>query len=488
MEVLLINPFHETHIHSFSWGVLANASYLKSKHNLEVEILDGSYYFNNRKTFFNELEEYLKEVKLVGFTCFSTDVYEVKNLIDFIKSKNKDIKIVVGGPHAVLLPEQTCKYENIDFVCYGDGEVALAELIHKINSNDTDYSDVKGILYKEDGKVIKTPPARTAEFFPIDYEMLPDKKKKTYGKYMQVLTGRGCSFKCTFCYNAIIGQKWFPRDIVNMVDEIEELVNKYGTKQIYFRDENFFQSKDRILQFIELYRQRGFSFKWRATIRANYFNDNYITPELLKELESINCEEMKFGLESASERVLKYLRKGIKIDKVKNMIVNLSKVKITGNYSFLIGIPTETFEEYKETIRLIKFIKDTDPTANVIGPQYYRVYPGGELYNDVITNYEFVQPNSFEEWADAVVNDNLGLNKEMDYPWIDKRYEDLAKYADTMMLLYGKTFQELVTWKKIAVLPFVILEKLRVNKEYYKYMYDMKLFAFIFEKLHMYYK
>ena len=247
MDILLLNSFHETHIHSFSWGVLSNASYLKYKHNYDVKILDGSYYFNKREEFFNKLDEYINSTKLIGFTCFSTDVYEVKNMIDIIKEKKPSIKIVVCGAHAVLLPEQTCEYKNIDFVCYGDGELALSQLISKINNGETNY-------------------------------------------------------------------------------------------------------------------------------------------------------------------------------------------------------------------------------------------------NDVIENYKFEQPNSFEEWSDAMINDNLGLNKEIEYPWIEKKYGDLPKFGGILMILYGKTLKELFTIKKFLVIPFVLLVKWRVNNEYYNYMYDMKIFAFVFKKLHMYYK
>ena len=484
MDILLVNSFHETHIHSFSWGVLSNASYLKKK-NFEVKILDGSYYVHRKQTFFDELSQLIEKIKLVGFTCFSTDVYEVKRMIDFIKEKKPEIKVIVGGPHAVLLPEQTCAYKNIDFVAFGNGEKTLENLIPKVNSSESDFSDVSGLIYKVKGEIKKTPPAIVTEFYDMDYELLPKEKIDTYKNYIQVLAGRGCSFRCTFCYNAITGQKWSPRPIEELMDEIEVLIKKYGTKQVYFRDENFFQSKNRILEFIKMYKAKGFTFKWRATTRANYFKESYVNLELLKELEDINCEELKFGLESGSERVLKYLKKGIKVQKVKDMIANIAKVKIKGNYSFLIGIPTETYEDFQATLNLIKDIKDTDPNANVIGPQYYRVYPGGELYNDIVKKYDFSQPNSFEEWADAVKNDTLGLDKDVDYPWIDIEHRDLAKFSDIMMLLYGKSIRELLTFKKIFSIPFVLLAKYRVKNGYYKNLIDMKFVYYMFKKLHM---
>lgn len=486
MDILLVNSFHETHIHSFSWGVLSNASYLKSK-GFSVKILDGSYYTMKRKAFYAELDQLSAQTKLIGFTCFSTDTYEIKQMIDFIKTKRPEVKIILGGPHAVLLPDQTCQYRHIDFVAYGNGEKTLESLINKVNSGEENYDRVPGLVYEDRGRIKRTPAAPMVDFYNIDYSLLPKEKIETYGRYMQVLTGRGCSFRCTFCFNAITGQKWLPRPVEDVMNEISMLVDRYGTRNIYFRDENFFQSKERILDFIRLYKEMGFSFKWRATTRANYFKASYINIDFLKELEAINCQELKFGLESGSERVLTYLRKGIRVEKVRKTIANMAKVNIRGNYSFLIGIPSETMDEFKETIGLIKYIKDTDPDANVIGPQYYRVYPGGELYDDIINNYNYSKPGSFEDWAQSVKSDSLGMDKDVEYPWLTKAQSDVAKYSDMMMLLYGKKVQELLTWKKFAVIPFAALARFRVKSGWFGFLADMKLFSFLFKKLHLYY-
>ena len=172
--------------------------------------------------------------------------------------------------------------------------------------------------------------------------------------------------------------------------EIDNLVRKYNPKIIYFRDENFFHSPDRIREFIKYYRERKYSFAWRANCRASYCNGNYLNLDLLKELESINCRVLKFGIESGSQRVLNYFKKGLKIEHVERLVYAFSKVKrITPAYSFIIGVPAEAPEEYKSTLKLIKFIAKYNPNAKIIGPQYFRIYPGGELYEEVVKKYHY---------------------------------------------------------------------------------------------------
>jgi radical SAM superfamily enzyme YgiQ (UPF0313 family) len=263
--------------------------------------------------------------------------------------------------------------------------------------------------------------------------------------------------------------------------ELCEIVGKYAPKTIYFRDENFFHSPKRIYRFIQLYKQNQFTFKWRATCRANYFTNNYINNDLLRKLENINCETLKFGFESGSQRILDYLKKGIKIKNCEHVVHSLSKSSIIGNYSFLIGVPGESREDYVKTLEFIEFITKTDPDAEIIGPQFYRIYPGGELYNEIITTYDLKEPKSFEEWSKVSERDELGFGKNVYYPWIGTG-KLLVRYSDIMMLLYRKKFIDLLTIKKFPALLFFILAKIRVRLGIYGSLYDMKVADYLFRK------
>ena len=158
-----------------------------------------------------QILENLSETKVVGFTSFSSDIPFVKNAIDKIKEINLNCLTVIGGPHTSLVPEQTVAYKNVDIVMYGDGEEASGKLLEKIYSSDkriTNFDDIPGIVYEKNGEFIKTKQPNNVDHFDIDYTLLDKRVQNTLGNYIQLLSGRGCSYRCTFCYVSITSRKW----------------------------------------------------------------------------------------------------------------------------------------------------------------------------------------------------------------------------------------------------------------------------------------
>ena len=293
MDILLVNPDHGTK-NNFPWGALAVGSYLKNVKNFKVKMLDASV--DGEEIVTNQILENLSETKVVGFTSFSSDIQFVRNAIDKIKEINPNCLTVIGGPHTSLVPEQTVAYKNVDIVMYGDGEEASAKLLEKIYSSDkriTNFDDIPGIVYVKNGEFIKTNQPNNVDHFDIDYSLLDKRVQNTLGDYIQLLSGRGCSYRCTFCYVSITSRKW--RGFTDgFFSELKNVVDKYNPKTIYFRDEHFFHDKKRIPQLIDFYKENNFKFKWRATIRAGDVRERYVNQELLKQLEEINCGCLKY--------------------------------------------------------------------------------------------------------------------------------------------------------------------------------------------------
>lgn len=474
-DVLLISPNQGS---SFPWGILALGSYLTNVKKRKVCLINA-YDFPD-KYFWEELNYILPKVKLVGIGFLSPDVHFVRNLVDFIKQFNPNIKIILGGAHAVLQPEQTCRYKHIDFVAYSYGEETLDLLIDEINKDKPYHNDVPGLIYKDGNVLRKTESPKFVGFYDINYNLLPDTVRQTFGDYIQVLTGRGCPYRCRFCYISVAKEKFYPRSAKEIIEEVEKIVEKYNPKVIYFRDDNFFSKKSRVLEFIQKYKEKNFTFGWTASCRANFFRESYINSNLIRELESINCIKLKAGIESGSQRVLDYLRKDIKIRDIERMVVEIANSgQIKGNYSFMIGMPEETIEEYIKTINVIKFILKHEPDAEIIGPQYFRIYPGGSLYNEIVEKYGFESPVSFEDWSlkTSDIEDPFGLSSNVDYPWIPNNYEYLAMYSHLLIQLYKKPIKEYLTPRRFFMLFLAVIAKLRVKYDWYKYPYDLRIIA-----------
>lgn len=481
--VLLVEPDHSCGLSPFPWGTLAVASYLRSQ-NVPVALINASYL--EREAFEKELSDLLDQVTLLGVSCFSTDVAWVLDLLGRVKAEYPNLPVVLGGPHPTLLPEQTAQHPLVDYVIKGPGESACLGLARLTDGGliptPDELAALPGLCWRNArGQVQLNPPSQVPPEYPIEYALLPEVKRKALPRYMEVLAGRGCSFSCAFCYNAVCGHKWVGKSAWALADEVEEVVRRFDPQVIYFRDENFFHSKERVLAFIAEYRKRGFRFAWDATCRANYFTKGYINSELLGELQAVNCRRLKFGMESGSPRVLKLLSKGIRVEQIDHVAQTLARSTIIGNYSFLMGVPGETREEYRMTLSLIRRILDADPRAEIIGPQYYRVYPGGDLYDDVVGRWGFSQPDSFGAWAEWVRGDSFGLGKELDYRWIDGDPE-LPRRADFLVLLARKSLISLLHPLKMAALPFALLARLRLRYGLYFWLVDIRLAAWMFGK------
>ena len=473
MDALLISPFQGQ---SIPWGILILGSYLTNVKRRNVRLFDANGLSSSESR--RQLDHLLPDVRLVGISCVSPYVYYVKKIVDYIKKSRPETKIIVGGPHAILEPEQTCRYKNIDFVAYTYGEQTMDGLIDELSKDNPDYENVPGLIYKTDGETRRTEPPVFVGFYDTDYNLLPKSTRSNFHNYIQVFTGRGCPYRCRFCYNSVIRQAFHARPAVDMVKELEKLVNKYNPEVVYFRDENFFEDKKRAIDFIRLYKEKKFTFRWVALCRVSYFNQRYINAKFLRELESINCEELRMGIECGTQRVLKYLRKGITIKGIKRAVCEVAKSKtIKGNYSFMVGLPTQKVEEYIDTMKLIKFILRHEPDADINGPQYFRIYPGGSLYEEIVEKYGYTKPASFEDWAHNVdqENDVLSLYRDMEYSWIPSNGKYLAFHGNLLVQMYRKPIKDFFTPTKFAAVPFAILAKLRIKNDWYNHLYDIRL-------------
>lgn len=472
MDILLIEPDHKCGIEYFPWGILAVGSYLRAQ-GFEVDLINASYLLE--RDFRAQFAESLPKAHAVGISCFSTDAAFVRDLCAEIKATRPELPIIVGGPHAVLRPEQTAAHPNIDFVIHGPGEEPTAQLLTMLHQARTDFESVPGICFRRDGRVVRTAPVGPVPEYRVDYSLLPANKLATLVEYTEVLSGRGCSFQCTFCYNAVCGQKWLGKPADALLDEIDKVLAHFKPQVISFRDENFFQSKERILAFLEGYRERGYTFRWDATCRASYFTKSYIDEALLRRIAQANCRRLKFGFESGSQRVLDFLKKGNKVERYLHVARLVQATPIIGSYSFLVGVPTETSEECSQTLALVRDILDIDPDCEIIGPQYYRVYPGGELYNHILAGgYGYSEPDSFEDWAKAARGDYFGLAKGATHPWI-KGFKTLARHADMLVLLARMPIKRLLVPRKLPGIPFTLLAKLRLRFGLYALPWDLKL-------------
>lgn len=365
----------------------------------KVAILDQRI----EKIFFHKLKWFLEDGPIcVGIsTMTGSQILYALKISKFIRS-NSQIPIVWGGIHPTLMADQTIRNENVDIIVRGEGEITFKELVESLCLGES-LKEIKGISWR-DGRTIYHNPDREfmdlntlswASYNLVDIEkyvlpQVPGRKRS-----LDIYTSRGCPHKCIFCYNQSFNKSRYRiKDIDTIIQEIEWLTKTYNLDSIYINDDSFFVDIKRIHYFCKCLMNKKIVPEWGCQgVRIDSLEK--MDFDLL---EKSGCKHLYIGIETGSEKILKFIRKQITINQVKNIIDRFSRSKIIAHYNFMIGYPLEGNEELLETIELVDFIMRIDPKAYFSSFHLITPYPGTEFYN-IAQQYGFKPPSRLEEWA-----------------------------------------------------------------------------------------
>ncbi len=268
-------------------------------------------------------------------------------------------KIIVGGPHPTVRPEDIPDF--VDHIVQGEGETAILEIVN--GSHDK-------IIKKEFIKDLDGVPPIAWNYFtrlPYDFscDFFPEKPA------FNLNTSRGCPFTCTFCSNASIwGQMNRTFSAERIVDDIQSLMIDHGARGIYFREDNFACNKKRVNDFCELLIKRDINISWACETRV----DN-VDNDLLVLMNRAGCRGVFFGVESGSQRILDFLSKGTRLEQIKNIFDTCNRLDIKTYASFVVGLPNESEQELLDTLKFSEQIQPANKGFNIfIGVPYSKLY------------------------------------------------------------------------------------------------------------------
>jgi anaerobic magnesium-protoporphyrin IX monomethyl ester cyclase len=267
--------------------------------------------------------------------------------------------VVAGGPMPTVEPDPYLIH--FDVVAVGEGEKTLMDL-----ASGKKLSDIPGIVFRErDGRPLRSgdkggETVRTAARAPIedlDSISLPSRdlfdnegylryyRKRRRPTVTSIITSRGCPFSCDFCSHPIFGSSFRERSPGNIADEVEQVLG-LGYERVFFQDDCFTLTKNRVIRFCDEVEKRGLSFSWECLSRV----DN-MDRETARRMRGAGCDQVFFGLESGSERVLKIMNKSATPDQGRRAVeaAHLAGLK-TGAF-FIFGYPGDDDESMLETIR-----------------------------------------------------------------------------------------------------------------------------------------
>lgn len=375
---------------AFPFGIAYLAGYLRQKGE-DVRVLfrpDNPGYY---KSFIQEIIA-LKPL-IVGFGSLYPDLYAVVKLTKILDEEGRSFPVVIGGQMVSPTPEFAVKVTGADYGVIGEGEIILYELVTALRER-RDPSDVKGLVIR-DGEEIQSTGLGAfindlSQLPPIPYDLFPSEKwlniGKFYARYAQphwhyddrvisIHGGRGCPYRCNFCYHH---SKARYRSISDMMAEADELLVRYNANVLYFGDDLVLSSPKRARELTESLKKLSRPVEYSVSCRFDILSR--IDDELLREMRETGCRIMGLGIESGSQRILDIMNKNITVEQILSGLRRLKDVGILPTVSIMVGQVSETLEDVGKSkslmIETVRYDKRIQYAFTITTP-----FPGSDLYN-----------------------------------------------------------------------------------------------------------
>ncbi len=292
---------------------------------------------------------------LVGVSITATSqIMPGLTLCRLLKQARPDLHLTIGGSIFTRLVDNLRRVEAmfqfVDDIVVFEGETALLELIHQLEGK-RDFSKVPNLIYRQNGKTIVNQPFFSENINALstpNFDGFPFRQYLAPQSVLPIQFSRGCYYKdCAFCALTLDHQNFRQRAPEKVTDDLKWLMARYQTPFFFFTDECFALSPTKRLcsQLIEA----GVNAQWTCEMR---FEKN-LTRDLLKLMRDAGCLKIVYGLESYNQRVMDFMKKGIKREHVNRIIDDCLDLDIAVHCYVLIGFPTETEAEAMETADFI---------------------------------------------------------------------------------------------------------------------------------------
>lgn len=372
------------------------------------------------------LEEIIRDWQpaVVGITANTPQVKQAWRTADYIKSLNPSIVTVIGGPHPSVLSEESAARPEIDVVIRGEGEAPWVKILEVVDTARTGGRGFKaadlldpasklldpifGLTYRTvDGKMhvqpdhppimdLDTLPWPAYHLFKMDrYTNLQPATDHVDGaRSFSMLTSRGCPYRCTFCSQSIMPQKWRCRSATSVLDEFEHLVRDLGAQEIGILDDSANIRVDRLHEIADgLIARKLNHVPW---IFVNGIRANLATKELLGHLKEAGLKRTAFGVETGDPDIMLTIDKRIDHDTIREAFSNARAVGLETIGFFIIGLPGDTEESIDRTI---DFAIELDPM--IANFSMMTPYPGTKVYEIVKRKGRML----VKDWEDYVFFD-----------------------------------------------------------------------------------
>jgi len=339
------------------------------------------------------LKRYKGDLQAVGLTSVSTTLRQLSRVSRIVKEELPDVPIIVGGPHARLLPEDIISIPEIDVVFASEAELSIVEYAQRRN-----VASIGGVMFKSGGRIMKSTPEPQVvhnldqipfpayDLFNIaEYNATKGIVKRSPASY--IITSRGCPYDCKFCSSKALNRSTEKRirfrSAENVVNEIEWLVKAHKVRELFFSDDMFTGNTKHLMGICEGLIKRHLDLIWVCMTHVQHVN-----VEKLRAMKAAGCHQLCFGVESGDPHIQKVINKNLDLNVVRNAVAMAQKVGLDVRCSFMFGNESETCQTMQRTIDFAKSLKIEFASFNIATP-----YPGTHLRNWALNNGYLANPD-----------------------------------------------------------------------------------------------
>jgi magnesium-protoporphyrin IX monomethyl ester (oxidative) cyclase len=289
---------------------------------------------------------------LVGFSATTSGFLDGYDLATRIKAARPQTRIVFGGVHVSSMGGDLLeKFENIDFLCMGEGEVTLAELAW-----GQEASRIDGLVWRDNGQVVTNPPRfhipeiDTLPFpayekltgFPHGYNLPLFSYILTPGGTM--VTSRGCPYQCSYCDRSVFKREYRYNSAEYSYEHMRYLCTRFGIRHINIYDDLFTIHRGRITKLCEFLTSKPLGIQFNCAVRVGHADD-----DLLQMLKDAGALQISVGIETGDSDLLKIHKPGVYLEDVQDTVRRIQARGLRAKGLFMMGLPGETVESIQKT-------------------------------------------------------------------------------------------------------------------------------------------
>ena len=339
-------------------GLLYLSSYLKTRGH-GAEVYDST--FGTRQELLHELQR-----SPGGIIGIYTNLITRKAVLQIINAaRQSGWTVILGGPESANYASEYLG-AGADVIVVGEGEATLAELLSILPAcGPRRLSAVCGIVFRaESGEIVRT--RDRAKLADLDALPFPDREAIDHARYLDawkshhgassinLITARGCPYRCTWCSHAVYGYSHRRRSPGNVAEEVSGIVERYHPDQLWYADDVFTISHPWLQKYSHELSLRGIRLPFETITRA----DRLQSEAAVQALSELGCYRVWIGSESGSQRILDSMERGVSVEQVRRAVQLARSHGIQVGMFLMWGYEDEQLEDVAATV---EHVKRSDP-------------------------------------------------------------------------------------------------------------------------------